>query len=57
MGIGFAAAMLFGGLQPENGRVRFRQRANFLNALQLESRQAHGIEFAFVVESLLTLLL
>jgi hypothetical protein len=41
LGIGFAAAKLFGGLQPDDFRVCFHEGADFLNALALKRHQPH----------------
>src|SRR5258708_35187938 len=48
------AAELFGGLQPEDFRVCFREGANFWKALLLERHQPHEFDrVAFVAQTLL----
>ena len=44
MRIFFAAAELFGGLQPDDFRVRFREGADFLEALLLKRHQPHEFD-------------
>jgi hypothetical protein len=41
MGNCLAVAELFGGLQPDDFRVRFREGADFLEALLLKRHQPH----------------
>jgi hypothetical protein len=54
MRIFFAAAELFGGLQPDDFRVRFRQGADSWKALLLKRHQPHEFRrFALVAQPLL----